>query len=372
METNTTNIPENLVNLVDQFNVIPKYLPYIRETLYLVYPKRMGVDWNNDNLIYRSSVWNESGELVSAGFPKFFNWGEKPELSPVPLSLDNAKVYEKLDGSLLILSKYKGQIILRTRGTINASTLTNGVELEIFKRTILPKLNDNKDTWDVSYLFEWVSNNNQIIIKYPDAPKFKLIGAIVHDNYGLVDQNYLDYYANTLGLERPKRFNFNNVSVLYSDVSKWEGMEGVVVYSNADQTIHKVKSTWYLRLHQIKSELSSNQKLLTLWVSHGMPTYDEFYNYILNTFDYELAEFVKTSIQHIVELKSLYDATICDIRVFLASMGNSYSKKDIAIEIINKYRPMKIESLAFNVFNNKLTDDTCYKFILERISKNNT
>lgn len=38
METNTTSIPDNLVNLGDQFNVIPKYLPYIRETLYLVCP----------------------------------------------------------------------------------------------------------------------------------------------------------------------------------------------------------------------------------------------------------------------------------------------------------------------------------------------
>jgi hypothetical protein len=44
---------------------------------------------------------------------------------------------EKLDGSTLIVSKYNGQYILRTRGTVDASKLANGFELELFKSTIL-------------------------------------------------------------------------------------------------------------------------------------------------------------------------------------------------------------------------------------------
>ncbi len=75
---------------------------------------------------------------------------------------------EKLDGSLLIVSKYNGQYILRTRGTVDASIMANGHELEIFKNTILSKLADNNDTWDYSVLFEWLSPINKIVLNYGD------------------------------------------------------------------------------------------------------------------------------------------------------------------------------------------------------------
>src|SRR6185369_1034556 len=103
------------------------------EMVTLIQPQHIGCKWDQSNKHFRSSVWNSYGELVSAGFPKFTNWGEKPEQFPVPTSLRGCTVTEKLDGSLLIVSKYKGQFILRTRGTVDASTLDNGAELELFR-----------------------------------------------------------------------------------------------------------------------------------------------------------------------------------------------------------------------------------------------
>ena len=78
------------------------------ERVYLVVPKEMGCVWTQENKIFRSSVWNYDGELISASFPKFVNWGEKPETFPTPSSLDNTTIVDKLDGSTLIVSKYKG------------------------------------------------------------------------------------------------------------------------------------------------------------------------------------------------------------------------------------------------------------------------
>ena len=43
----------------------------------LVTPKDMGVEWNDDNKIFRSSIWRKSdGKLISAGFKKFVNYFE--------------------------------------------------------------------------------------------------------------------------------------------------------------------------------------------------------------------------------------------------------------------------------------------------------
>ena len=102
------------------------------EPLYLVQPMHIGCTWTQENKIFRSSIWNAQGELVSAGFPKFPNWGEQPEVFPLPKSLEYATTVEKLDGSLLILSKYRGKLILRTRGTFDASVHDNGNELVDF------------------------------------------------------------------------------------------------------------------------------------------------------------------------------------------------------------------------------------------------
>ena len=100
------------------------------ETVSLVQPIHIGGKWTLTNKIFRSSVWDSNGELISAGFPKFTNWGEAPDIFPLPDSLRNATIVEKIDGSLLVVSKWKGHYILRTRGTVDATQLENGMNLK--------------------------------------------------------------------------------------------------------------------------------------------------------------------------------------------------------------------------------------------------
>jgi hypothetical protein len=75
-------------------------------------------------------------------FPNLPILNENPEHFPVPTDLKNSVITDKLDGSLLIVSKYKGNYILRTRGTVDATRLENGYELEIFKQKYLPLLEE--------------------------------------------------------------------------------------------------------------------------------------------------------------------------------------------------------------------------------------
>lgn len=362
-------IPDNLKNLTDQFKIMPRTINGLGETLFLVNPVTSWADWDNNNLIYRSSVWNSDGRLVSAGFKKFFNWGEKPGLSPTPEMKRINTFVEKLDGSLLIVSKYKGHYILRTRGTIDATVLENGYELNHFKESILPKLNYyncDQDTWDSSFLFEWLSYKNQIVINYGNDPKFKLIGEICHDSYMLTRQSVLNCMATELKLDRPKTYNFTNIADMLQDVNKWVGLEGVVVYSNLDQTLHKVKSDWYLNLHRLKSNLSSTIKVFEVWYSLNMPSYQDFYNYIETTFDHEIADSISDDIAKIIRIKEFYDTSMVDIKNFISNFPSNYTQKEKAADIIKRYKACGTDSLAFSILNNKLKDDTCYKFIYDR------
>jgi hypothetical protein len=207
------------------------------ETVYLVQPIGFNPKWNQANKHFRSSVWNSDGELISAGFPKFTNWGENPDNFPTPTSLKDAVVTEKLDGSLLIVSKYKGQFIIRTRGTIDASKMENGHELEFFKQKypkVFSFMNDG-NTWDCSLLFEWTSPLNRIVCRYGDEPTFSLIGIIYHSDYSLAGQGTINVIARELEVPRPKTYKFNDVSELLEQVDQWVNQEGVVVYSKDGQ-----------------------------------------------------------------------------------------------------------------------------------------
>jgi hypothetical protein len=341
------------------------------EIVYLIQPQHIGTKWHQDNKHMRSVVVNYAGEVISAGFPKFTNWGENPDHFPVPNSLKHCTVVEKLDGSLLIVSKYNGQYILRTRGTVDASTMANGHELEIFKNTILSKLADNNDTWDYSVLFEWLSPINKIVLNYGEEPSWRLIGFINHINYSLAQQDMLDAMAKKYGFDRPPTYTFSGVEDLLKDVDQWRGKEGVVVYSKNDQMLHKVKGAWYLALHHMKSELSNIEKVIDVWLEQGMPDYQTFYNYIFTTFDYELAEQCRGMISRICDAKKEVDMIVSGMNEFVNNRLKTLPTRKLQAEqVISAYGNTNRASFLFKLLDGKSLGKEEYKKLLFQVLKN--
>ena len=340
------------------------------ELVYLVIPQRIGAKWTKENKVQRSSVWDSNGELISAGFPKFTNWGENPEVFPLPETLTDTTIVEKLDGSLLIVSKWKGQFILRTRGTIDAHQLDNGHELSIFEQTILPKIAalDTANTWEVSYLFEWTSPLQKIVLNYGDAPEWSLVGVVSHTGYQLLSQEALDRLAGDLRLKRPVTYKFPTIEELLSNVDQWTGKEGVCIYSNNDQSIHKCKSMWYLSLHRMKSELSSIEKVIDVWINQGYPKYNDFYNYIQSTFDYELAEYCRGNISKICDGYKEVNEIVEHMKSFVEPL-KILPRKDAALKILSSYGETNRKSFAFNLLDGKELDGESIKKLIFQVLK---
>ena len=342
------------------------------EIVHLIQPQHIGTQWRQDNKHLRSVVVNYEGEIISAGLPKFTNYSENPEHFPVPTSLRNCTVVNKLDGSLLIVSKYKNQFILRTRGTVDASVLANGSELEIFKNTILKKISvDQMETWNYSLLFEWLSPLNVIVLRYSDEPDWQLIGAVNHTDYSLFSQTEVDEYAKMFDLKRPEKFTFNDISDMLQIVDKWQDREGVCLYSKNDQTIHKIKASKYLLLHHLKSELSNIEKVLDVWLEQGMPDYNTFYNYIFTTFDYELAEQVKGMISRIADGKKEVNKIVDSMNDFVNDRLRSLStRKEQAQLVISSYGETNRASFLFKLLDGKSLGKEEYKKLMFQVLKN--
>jgi T4 RnlA family RNA ligase len=345
------------------------------EVVHLIQPQHIGVSWTQDNKHMRSVVVNYDGEVISASFPKFFNWSEQPDLSPVPTSLKNTTVVEKLDGSTLIVSKYNGQYILRTRGTVDASTMANGHELEIFKERFKDSLQRlgmaTPETWNVSLLFEWVSPINKIVLNYGEEPDWYIVGIVNHSDYSLFTQSELDMWSKKYDFKRPATYTFSSVQDLLKDVDQWRGKEGVVVYSKNDQMLHKVKGAWYLALHHMKSELSNIEKVLDVWLEQGMTDYQTFYSYIFTTFDFELAEQIKGTISRIVDGKKEVNKIVDGMNNFVNNRLRSLpSRKEQAQLVISSYGETNRAAFVFKLLDGKSLGKEEYKKLLFQVLKN--
>lgn len=339
------------------------------EQCYLVFPiKGAWADWTKDNLIQRSSMWNMNGEPVSLSYKKFFNWDEQPETAfqPKNFKRDQVDLVEKIDGSTLIVSKYKGELITRTRGTTSAYKLDNGFEIDMLKQKY-PKAFAFEDE-SVSYIYEWVSPINKIVLNYGEDPDMYLTGVIRHKDYSLVSQSEVDEIAKEFEVKRPARFNFSSIEEMLKGVEALKGQEGLCCYCNNGQDIRKVKSAWYLALHRMKSELGSYEKVMDLYFTLDRPSYTDFYNYVMNTFDFELAEQAKSHMSKVCDGMKEVNQIMIAMKAKAESLKH-LPRKDAALRILADYGETNRSGMVFSYLDGKDLKTNDMKKLLFQVSK---
>lgn len=353
---------------IDQssFYVNERYLAS-GERVFLVIPQHVGCKWNKHNLIYRSSVWNEQGEPVSLSFKKFFNWDEQPDLDFRPFSLKangGCKIVEKLDGSTLIVSKYKGELIVRTRGTIKAADLDNGHEIEVLKNRY-PQVFENEYLDDgFTLLFEWVSPENQIVIDYGKQPDIYLIGMIDHEDYSLIQQFMLDKIAKEINVKRPQYFDFDNIPEMLEGIEKLEGQEGVCVYCNHGQNIRKVKGAWYLALHRFKNQ-ANIENVVELFLEYGCPKYNDLKAQLSEQFDHECWEMVAGFASKVCDAWREVNAIVEGMKRFVKSLEGK-ARKDQAKAVFESYGQTNRTSYVFGLLDGKELDKKQLKKLIHQ------
>lgn len=365
------------INKVDLENFMMHPHLIAGEICWLIQSKHIGAKWDKDNLIYRSSVWNSNGDPVSLSFPKFFNFEEQPDLAYKPFSLTangGCQLIEKIDGSTLIISRYKGQWIYRTRGTVDATKIDNGYEIEILKEKYpnVFKVGEGVDTMSVSYLFEWVSPVNRIVLNYGDEPDIYLIGAVDHTDYSLFSQDALDTLTFQFNVKRPKRYNYESIAEMIKAVDELKGQEGLCVYCNKGQTIRKVKSAWYLALHRMKAEFGSIERVIDFYFTLNRPTYQEFYNHVSTNFDFEIAEQARGDISRICEGMKEVNLIIASMTEFAAKVKQKHvnNRKLQAADILQAYGNTNRSGMVFALLDGRLlTKDDVKKLLYQVLKK---
>lgn len=332
------------------------------DVVYLVTPNHMGVKWTDENRHLRSCIIRKSDcKIISLGQRKFTNFGEQPDFEPWQ-SYFSFEALRKMDGSLLIISRHNGELIVRTRGTFSIKTLGNGQELDFLVKKY-PKLFSicNSIYDDHSVLLEWTTPSNIIVLRESDEPTLTLLNIINHKSLEYKSQNEVDEYASKWNVARPTRYHYNSLQECIDDVTTWKDAEGVVLYHG--QYLKKIKAAEYLRLHRCKSAISSMSNLIELFVESGSADEHDFYKYIELTLDHELAEIAKPDINRIGPALKLYTTQYQEVKDFIKTLEGT--RKEQALTIISRWSDWR-KSLAFTLLDNK-TDDQKKAKILEQL-----
>jgi len=367
------------VNLPDssQFNI--KECVLSGDVCLLTTPKDMGVDWNDSNKIFRSSVWRKSDMYpVSLGFKKFTNYGEKPEFEPITDSSDIEYTIKK-DGSCLIVSKYKSETIVRTRGTVDATQLSNGSEIELLKKKY-SKAFDNflLDGEDHTFLFEWTTPSNRIVLNETKEPTLWLIGIVSHFHkihsdlrhrevsYRYFSQQQLDSVAEFLDVERPQRFTFDCISEAVESIKDRTDIEGMVMYADAGQCLKKIKTPSYIHKHRVYTGVKTIDHVIELWISEGCVDRQQFEALLSESYDHELV----VAIEHLLNEMYIQWEMICthvDSLKKLVDESKHLTRKEIAKHIIETAGPWS--TIAFNILDSKPNDVKKMFNLLQRTCK---
>ncbi len=335
------------------FNITPN--KFCGLDCYLVTPQ-IDAKWSNNNLFYRSLITDKEGNVLSSGFPKFFNYGEKPDCYPKPEEFNDWKLEDKIDGSLLIADYVNEQFSMRTRGTVSYTLQENARDFELLPERY-PKVKEFlKDNQHLTLLFEIVTPNNVIVVR-PQQIEFYLIGAINKNGMCVVSSSDLiDIWRKIGQMPVPQSYNFldtNDLSKIAETIKHWKGKEGIVISYNNGQNRIKLKSDWYLFLHRVKSQLNSENNLIEYYVESGMPSYDVFSKKIETEFDFEIVRQLDPLITKICDTGSHVAELIESMKDFVKSIRNFETRKQQAEFIIATYTNTNRTSYIFHMLNNK-------------------
>ncbi len=304
---------------------------------WLINPKKTDDDiWTPNNLGFRSVVVRQSdGFVINRGQNKFFNVGQSSDLYPDPSLFDDLVYSEKLDGSLLCVSKYKNIHIVRTRGSTDVDVHESGPESKSLINEVVGLWSHDLISTH-SFLFENTTPSNRIILKY-EKPAITLLDIIKNQSGEYLNQKEVDEIALQLQLARPKVFKFDSIADVLENCKTLKDLEGYVINYNNGQNKLKAKGLFYLKMHRAKSLVGSTRALFEIWIEYGCPDYLEFYEKLGSNLDFEISEMSKDEAKIICAAKIKATRKIEEVKEFVSLLQNK-SRAEQAKEIINKDR----------------------------------
>lgn len=220
-----------------------------------------------------------SGKLLSRPYHKFFNVGERPELSMNEVDLNAPHVIlEKLDGSMIRPVPVPGSDCYEFRLGTKAGITDVAMNAEVWmaKRPNYVEFVKMCLEYNIAPIFEWCSRKNRVVVDYPEDRL--VLTAMRNSEKGW----YLPYrvmvnFARDYGLDLVRVIDSvsDNIHELVDTIRAWESDEGVVVRFEGSRPhggrnqghMLKIKADAYLTLHRSKDAISNEKNVIAVVIN---------------------------------------------------------------------------------------------------------
>lgn len=300
--------------------------------------------WNETTLLCRGIVLDDLGNVVINSFPKFFNHAEPDgavEYEKRKAADMDYTVTEKMDGSLIQVTKWKGQIVVSSSGSFTSPQALKATGMiEILIRPYVDEVIEEGYT----YLFELIYPENRIVINYGD--KVSLVLLAVRET---ATGNELDPRLWHSAFEHVKTVDMN-LSAIENELScaDFINKEGYIV-KFADGYRVKMKYDEYCRLHKIVSGV--NEKFIWEALKDGQDLETS-----LAGIPDELFQFVKDTI-HKLKMDFDYWERIAKAMYELAKVYPT--RKEQAAFLLKDHKD--VAPVVFCMLDGKKYDDKLWK-----------
>lgn len=213
---------------------------------------------------------NVTGRILSRRLHKFFNHGEKPDITVLDLDKPHFTM-EKLDGSMITPIWLDGHCRWGTK--MGITDLAMRVETWIMQQRVKSSPHGDYEglafecaSLNMTPIFEWLSadREDQIVVQHKEA---NLVLLHIRNNVtgDYVSRNTIRVFGEAYNVPVVKHTEapLTNVDEFIEYLRTQEGTEGVVIMWE-DGHMVKVKTDWYAALHRAKAAIEKERDVCFL------------------------------------------------------------------------------------------------------------
>ncbi|MGV8131893.1 MAG: T4 RnlA family RNA ligase [Candidatus Pacearchaeota archaeon] len=285
-----------------------------------------------------------TGEVLSRGFEKFFNYDELSSVGETVPDLPY-EIYDKVDGSLIIygfdmstgmgivnsVGSFESDQAEKAKQLLGSKYQQNLIKIACFSLSNRPKA--------YSWVFEVIYPENQIVVNYGNREELVLLAVKEVDSGDELPYEELAQF----GFPVVKRFDHSNIEDLIStSKTPAENSEGFVIKFSNNYRV-KIKFDEYVHLHRIMTNLSEKD------IFEMVRTHQDFNSVLQNVPD-ELFDSIKAQeTKYLEQVEQTREQAQTEFANLKLSLGENHTRKDFALAAIKS----DYKGLLFLLLDNK-------------------
>lgn len=288
--------------------------------------------WNKYTLMCRGLVTDGAGDIYARPFSKFFNLTQLEAHVPD----EPFKVYEKIDGSLIIAFNYKDQLVVSSRGSFMS-------DQAIWARELVGNLFVPEG---MTYLFELIHPLNRIVVNYDNRKELVLL-AVIENATGREFDPTESIWPSVVRTQECEDF---------TALPQHPNEEGYVLKFESGHRV-KIKNDEYMRLHRLVTNTNAKDIWERMKEGGGLEDLidavpDEFFGFVKGTVAKIQSDYNK--IQQ--EAMDSWDE-LC------GKFGDPKTADRKSVAMTVKECDPKIASILFAMVSNKPYDQIIWKYV---------